>query len=627
MNRALTVTITVLLLQAASPVFAERKTDGDRSKAGTSYDRGAETFRKRRMYTRAESLMKRSLAYKEKVVGPDTPEVAVSLNNLAMLYQELRQYVKAEPLHLRALEIRVKALGLEHPEVATTLSNLTSLYKAQGQQAKADALPARAKEIWAKAQKPDKPKVAPRPTIVKPRQASPPSELSEWDTVNQELMELCRVPNYRNVVVIAKKALAVAERDFGPNHPNTARSLNNLAFLYKIKDQHALAEPLYIRALGIWKKVKKPDHRDVALTMDNLARLYKAQRRYGRVEALNKRTLEERAKIAAPNRPDLSTVPEINKHTRVLGEAEAEPFNLVLRKTFRVYGPNSVGAANKMVHLARNHQPLGQFTYAEILLVRALENYKKELKPPHHLVAETMFHMGQLYASQGQFAKPEQLFKQALKILEEALKPNDPHYPKIAWVLKALKKLYITHAHRAHVAELEVRIMAVNNSRFGQPPPSAAMVEGIIKRERMLAEVSPDAVTNLTEAARVFQNRGQDGNALPLYRSVLAILEKAQPPDHLRLARTLGNLGLLYHAQRQYALAEPLYLRALDTLEKNLPGHPDVAGILNKLAKLYEAQGQTEKARTLSARASVISKTAKPIAPPVRAAPKSHRNR
>ena len=52
-------------------------------------DRRAEKFLKKGMYKRAEPVMKRSLSYKEKMVGPDTPEVAVSLNNLAIGRDEL----------------------------------------------------------------------------------------------------------------------------------------------------------------------------------------------------------------------------------------------------------------------------------------------------------------------------------------------------------------------------------------------------------------------------------------------------------------------------------------------------------------------------------------------------------
>jgi tetratricopeptide (TPR) repeat protein len=56
-------------------------------------------------------------------------------------------YSESEPLYQRSLAIREKALGPEHPDVAQSLNNLAALYKAQGQYAKAEAMKARAKAI------------------------------------------------------------------------------------------------------------------------------------------------------------------------------------------------------------------------------------------------------------------------------------------------------------------------------------------------------------------------------------------------------------------------------------------------------------------------------------------------
>ena len=55
----------------------------------------------------------------------------------------------------------------------------------------------------------------------------------EWDILNQELMELYLTGKYDRAVVVAKKALEVAEKNVGPNHPDVAQSLNNLAELYR----------------------------------------------------------------------------------------------------------------------------------------------------------------------------------------------------------------------------------------------------------------------------------------------------------------------------------------------------------------------------------------------------------
>ena len=54
----------------------------------------------------------------------------------------------------------------------------------------------------------------------------------EWDILNDEVKELYRTGKYGRAVVVAKKALEVAEENVGPYHSSVATSLNNLALLY-----------------------------------------------------------------------------------------------------------------------------------------------------------------------------------------------------------------------------------------------------------------------------------------------------------------------------------------------------------------------------------------------------------
>ncbi len=68
---------------------------------------------------RAEQLYRRSLAIREKALGPDHPDVATSLDNLAKLYQAQGKYAEAEPLLQRSLAIRngaTKRLGAKPPD-------------------------------------------------------------------------------------------------------------------------------------------------------------------------------------------------------------------------------------------------------------------------------------------------------------------------------------------------------------------------------------------------------------------------------------------------------------------------------------------------------------------------------
>ena len=72
----------------------------------------------------------------------------------------------------------------------------------------------------------------------------------------------------------------------GPEHPDVAQSLNNLAGLYHTQGRYAEAEPRYERALAIWEKVLGPEHSHVAVVLENYAALLQAINRNEEAEKL-----------------------------------------------------------------------------------------------------------------------------------------------------------------------------------------------------------------------------------------------------------------------------------------------------------------------------------------------------
>ncbi len=76
--------------------------------------------------------------------------MATSLNTLAGLYDNQGRYAEAEPLYQRSLAIREKALGPEHPDVAQSLENYAALLRNTELNDEAEKLEARAKAIRAR---------------------------------------------------------------------------------------------------------------------------------------------------------------------------------------------------------------------------------------------------------------------------------------------------------------------------------------------------------------------------------------------------------------------------------------------------------------------------------------------
>ena len=74
------------------------------------------------------------------------------------------------------------------------------------------------------------------------------------EDLSKEFQTLYSEGQYEKAEVVAKKALALAERDSGPNHPDMATSLNNLALLYSNRGHYTQAEPLYKRTVAIMRR-------------------------------------------------------------------------------------------------------------------------------------------------------------------------------------------------------------------------------------------------------------------------------------------------------------------------------------------------------------------------------------
>ena len=65
----------------------------------------------------------------------------------------------------------------------------------------------------------------------------------------------------------------------GPDHPDLATDLNNLALLYGTQGKYAEAEPLYQCSLTIREKALGPEHPNVATSLENyVALLWKMNR-------------------------------------------------------------------------------------------------------------------------------------------------------------------------------------------------------------------------------------------------------------------------------------------------------------------------------------------------------------
>ena len=160
--------------------------------------------------------------------------------------------------------------------------------------------------------------------------------------------------------------LAIDERSYGPDHPNVATALNNLAALLQATNRLAEAEPLYRRALAIDERSYGPDHPDVASRLNNLAALLQATNRLAEAEPLYRRALAIDERSYGPDHPDvasdLNNLAELLRATNRL--AEAEPLYrralAIDERSYRPGPPRRRHPPQQPGGTAAGHQPAGR---------------------------------------------------------------------------------------------------------------------------------------------------------------------------------------------------------------------------------------------------------------------------
>ncbi|MGI8426308.1 MAG: tetratricopeptide repeat protein [Actinomycetota bacterium] len=235
--------------------------------------------------------------------------------------------------------------------------------------------------------------------------------------------------DYRDAEGPFMQALALREQALGPEHPDVATSLNNLAELYDTQGRYAKAEPLYQRSLAIREQALGLDHPDVGESLNNLAELYRAQAQYAKAEPLYQRSLGIREQALGSEHPEVAaSLSNLAGLYHAQGQyAKAEPrFERALAILEKTLGPEHPDVAKNLNNLAEHYRVQGQYAKAEPLYQRAVTIDEEALGPEHPGLATDLNNLALLYHAQSQYAKAEPLYQRSLAIAQKALGPEHP---------------------------------------------------------------------------------------------------------------------------------------------------------------------------------------------------------
>jgi tetratricopeptide (TPR) repeat protein len=193
--------------------------------------------------------------------------------------------------------------------------------------------------------------------------------------------------SYTTARPLFERALAITEKELGPEHPHTATSLNSLALVLQAQGDLPTGRSLYQRALAISEKALGPEHPDTATYLSNLALLLQAQGDFTAARPLCERALAIREKIL---------------------------------------GPDNAETATSLNNLAGLLLDQGDIVAARPLFERALAIFEKVLRPGHPHIATTLSNLGSVLRDLGATRQAEQIFQRAIAICEKVFGVDHP---------------------------------------------------------------------------------------------------------------------------------------------------------------------------------------------------------
>ena len=226
--------------------------------------------------TAAEPLFQRALAVFDSP-GPYQSDADLHLSGFDKPFREHGRHAKAEMLLKRQLAYRERLHGAGHRFVGHSLNHLAGLYRDLGRHDEAERLYERALGLF---------------MAFGPMARFSPEITREQAWELERNGEILRQRGKLNLAEPEQRlALAIRKKRLGPMHPEVARSLNRLGLIYKGRGMYARAEEHYKKALSMNRRTLGARHPEYAKNLDNLASLYQTQKRYAEAEPLIKQAL------------------------------------------------------------------------------------------------------------------------------------------------------------------------------------------------------------------------------------------------------------------------------------------------------------------------------------------------
>jgi tetratricopeptide (TPR) repeat protein len=436
---------------------------------------------------------------------------------------------------------------------------------------------------------------------------------------------------YKDAEKSHRQALAIHKEMLGEQHPDTARSYNNVASYLKEQGKAARALPLFEKALAICKEVLGERHLYTATSYYNVADCLQEQGKAAQALPLHEKALAICKEVLGERHP--LTAASYGGVAICLVEqgkaAQALPlFEKALAIHKEVLGERHPSTANSYNNVAGCLQEQGKAAQALPLLEKALALRKEGLGERHPDTAHSYYSVASCLKAQGKAAQALPLYEKALALRKEVFGEGHPStaqsYNDVALCLQAQGKA-------AQALPLYEKALAICKEVLGEQHPNTATTynnvasclsdlgrpaqalplfdKALAIRKEALGERHPSTANSYNDVALCLHEQGKAAQVLPLLEKALAICKEVLGERHPHTATSYNNVAGCLSAQGKLAQALPLLEKAL-AIRKEVLGerHPDTASSYNDVASCLQEQGKAARALPLFEKALATRK-------------------
>jgi eukaryotic-like serine/threonine-protein kinase len=323
-----------------------------------------------------------------------------------------------------------------------------------------------------------------------------------------------------------EQATALCIRHLGPDHHDTLRCMNNLAYCYTDLNRHAEAVKLHERALAAWRRVRPPDHQDTLRGMISLANSYAAANRPAEALQLREDTLAAQKRVLPPDHPDTLTTMNNLANSYAVLDRPADALKLreeTLAARRRVLPPDHPDTLMSMNNLANSYADLNRHAEALKLREETLAARRRVLPPDHPDTLKSMNNLAYSYTDLDRFAEAVKLHEEIVAARRRVLPPDHPDTLMSMFNLASGYAVLKRHTESVLLHE-----------------------ETLAARRRVLSSDHPDTLTSMNNLACGYSALNRRAEAVKLHEETLAARRRVLPPDHPDTLQSMYNLTLCY---------------------------------------------------------------------------------